>query len=617
MSFKIAQTLPPNPATSRGTFTQLGTDPKGEKLVYCQSRTVIIRPLDSSASTIVYSQHAHPTTVARISPSGFYCASADVAGNVRVWDLAGDEQVLKLEIKALGGRITDLSWDGESKRIGVVGEGKDRFGSFFFIDSGSSCGEVSGHSKVANSIALKSARPFRAVTAGDDGNVVFYNGVPYKYAKALTTHQKFVQAVSYAPNGETFVSAGSDGKIFLYNGSTGDAIGPLVDGSETAHKGTIFSVAFSHDSASVLSCGADGLLKKWSVSSTGGKLDKTFDLNGGNVSASASKADDQLVGCTFAGSGRAVALSLAGELSVVDVSSGKIEKLHGAGKAISPGSLVRSPDGNLLAGSFDGKVLRFDATGKCAPVLGSSTTGSAVTGLAVATQADCVWSVAMDDTLRKISNGKFDATAAISLTGQPRSVAAGPAGTVIVATAAGIDVVPSSLSSKTHTPLNDSPTAVACSPDGKHVAYGAEDAKVRLCTLTREGNVQEVAKLESGRSTITALAFSRDGKLLAAGESNGKIMVYDVGEKKIKFNQWVFHTARINAIDFSPDGSQAVSASLDTNVYVWSTVRPMKSIAIKSAFPGGAQGCCWIQDGRFASAGADGTVKVFDVTKAA
>lgn len=113
-------------------------------------------------------------------------------------------------------------------------------------------------------------------------------------------------------------------------------------------------------------------------------------------------------------------------------------------------------------------------------------------------------------------------------------MAAGPAGTVIVATAAGIDVVPSSSSSKTHTPLNDSPTAVACSPDGKHVAYGAEDAKVRLCTLTREGNVQEVAKLESGRSTITALAFSRDGKLLAAGESNGKIMVYDVDEKKVR-----------------------------------------------------------------------------------
>lgn len=172
-----------------------------------------------------------------------------------------------------------------------------------------------------------------------------------QYAKALTTHQKFVQAVAFAPNGEVFVSAGSDGKIFLYNGSTGDAIGPLVDASgDAAHKGTIFSVAFSLDSASVLSCGADGLLKKWSVSASGGKLDKTYDLNGTNVSTSTNKADDQLVGCTFAGNGRAVALSLAGELSIVDVSTGKIDKLHGPGKAISPGSLVRSPEGHLLAG---------------------------------------------------------------------------------------------------------------------------------------------------------------------------------------------------------------------------------------------------------------------------
>lgn len=84
---------------------------------------------------------------------------------------------------------------------------------------------------------------------------------------------------------------------------------------------------------------------------------------------------------------------------------------------------------------------------------------------------------------------------------------------------------------------------------------------------------------------------------------------------QIKFSQWVFHTARINAIQFSPDGTQAVSASLDTNVYVWSTIKPMKSIAIKNAFPGGAHGACWIDDDRIASAGADGTVKVVSEDK--
>lgn len=350
MSFKLAQILAPNPTTSRGTFTCISTDPTGKNLVYCQSRTVVIRPLDSSAPTIVYAQHAHPTTVARISPSGYYCASADVSGNVRVWDLAGTDQVLKLEIKALGGRITDLVWDGESKRIGVAGEGKDKFGHFFLIDSGSSCGEVTGHSKVTNSIAIKTTRPYRAVTVGDDTKIVFYNGVPFKYAKSIsTTHNNFVQSVKYAPNGTLFVSVGSDGKAFLYDGSTGEVQGNLLDQGQNAHKGTIFSCSVSPDSSEILTCGADGLVKLWSST---GSLIKTFDLNGKNAVSSNNKSDDQLVGCTFAeGKEKAVVVSLVGEINVIDLKGGgEISKLHGATKAISSASLVRSAEGNLVAG---------------------------------------------------------------------------------------------------------------------------------------------------------------------------------------------------------------------------------------------------------------------------
>jgi WD repeat-containing protein 1 (actin-interacting protein 1) len=50
----------------------------------------------------------------------------DVAGNVRIWDTVGEEQILKSEIKAISGRITDIAWDSESKRIIAVGEGKER-----------------------------------------------------------------------------------------------------------------------------------------------------------------------------------------------------------------------------------------------------------------------------------------------------------------------------------------------------------------------------------------------------------------------------------------------------------------------------------------------------------
>lgn len=352
MSHKLLQTIAPNPATSRGTFTTISTDPTGKKLIYCQSRTVVIRPLDSSSeATIVYTQHAYPTTVAKISPSGYYCASADTSGNVRVWDLAGTDQILKLEIKALGGRITDLAWDGESKRIGVVGEGKDKFGHYFLIDSGSSCGEVTGHSKVTNAIAIKSSRPYRSVTVGDDGNVVFYNGVPFKYAKSISSHSGFIQKVIYAADGSIFVTVGSDGKAFLYDGSSGDVKGSLKDSGDIAHKGTIFSCAISSNSQQILTCGADGFLKIWKVSDL--SIEKSIDLNGKNFVNTSSKADDQLVGCTFAdGDQKAVAISLAGEINVVDVKTSSISKLYGATKSISPASLVLSSEGHLIAGRF-------------------------------------------------------------------------------------------------------------------------------------------------------------------------------------------------------------------------------------------------------------------------
>lgn len=68
---------------------------------------------------------------------------------VRIWDIAGTDQVLKLATRPLGGRVNDLSWDGESKRIIAVGDGRERFGAAFLADSGSSCGEIQGHSKVS------------------------------------------------------------------------------------------------------------------------------------------------------------------------------------------------------------------------------------------------------------------------------------------------------------------------------------------------------------------------------------------------------------------------------------------------------------------------------------
>lgn len=175
-------------------------------------------------------------------------------------------------------------------------------------------------------------------------------------------------------------------------------------------------------------------------------------------------------------------------------------------------------------------MLRYDDKGVCSP-LGAS--ASAVTGLASARDAKAVWVIGLDDTLRRVSAGKFDSTA-LATTGQPRAVASSATGHVLVASAAGVDIVAGNPPVKTHRPSNESITAVACSNDGRYFALGREDAKVVLCTLdAASGQLRDEATLESGRSTISALAFSRDGKYLAAGESNGKINVYDVQDRKV------------------------------------------------------------------------------------
>jgi WD40 repeat protein len=56
-----------------------------------------------------------------------------------------------------------------------------------------------------------------------------------------------------------------------------------------------------------------------------------------------------------------------------------------------------------------------------------------------------------------------------------------------------------------------------------------------------------------------------------------------------------------------------VSASLDTHVYVWSTLDFGKYIAIKNASKDGVWGVAWVGDKKIVSSGGDGAIKVWDV----
>ena len=80
-----AKLLAPSPTTERGFSQVVNFHPTENKIIYPSNKYIIIRNLDDPSDSFVYRGHANNTTVAKFSTNGFWVASADRSGKVRVW----------------------------------------------------------------------------------------------------------------------------------------------------------------------------------------------------------------------------------------------------------------------------------------------------------------------------------------------------------------------------------------------------------------------------------------------------------------------------------------------------------------------------------------------------
>jgi WD40 repeat protein len=254
------------PTTNRGSPTPLSSDSKGERIAYASNKSIFVRSIDHPEISKQYTQHTAQTTVARFSPSGFYVASGDVSGSVRVWDAQGAENT-KGEYHIIAGRINDIAWDGESQRIIAVGDGKERFGHCITADSGNSVGEISGHSSQINCVSIRQQRPLRAATGSDDMSLCFFHGAPFKFNTSIRgKHDKFIYGTQFSPDGNSIVSVGSDRRIWLYDGKTGEVQKQIGEGE---HKGSIFGVSWAKDSKKLTKRSRFGMLRQTNVCKVG------------------------------------------------------------------------------------------------------------------------------------------------------------------------------------------------------------------------------------------------------------------------------------------------------------------------------------------------------------
>jgi WD40 repeat protein/serine/threonine protein kinase len=452
---------------------------------------------------------------------------------------------------------------------------------------------LDGHDGAVHQVAFSPTSALLA-SAGADGMVGVWNAETGQRQHELRGHDGPVRSVAISPDGSLVASAGDDAVVRLWGAADGKLTRTLQ-----GHTGPVQHVAFSPDGTLLASAGTDGTVRLWDVASGAGR-----SVLGGQAPG--------LVALSFRRDARRLATAgaeAAVQLWQLDVDQPadlikspttqdprlRVPKKRGpAGESSSYTHVTFSPDGKLLAAAQDGKlVLLWDAeSGKSLPSLKGND--------------DVVRHVAFSPDSRWLASAGDDRIVRLWRNDPSKYVTGGEPQT-----------------------LRGHIAAVRCiefSPDGRCLATAGDDGAVAVWSVPAPG-VQNQAELSllALRATPVAsagpgelpslgsLAFSHDGRLLAAAGSDGRVRVWlaDTGYESLALRG---HTAGLTQVIGSPDGRFLASSAADGSIRLWSADCG-KPGPVLAGHPGGTQHIAFSQAGELlASAGADGRVALWQVT---
>ena len=117
-------------------------------------------------------------------------------------------------------------------------------------------------------------------------------------------------------------------------------------------------------------------------------------------------------------------------------------------------------------------------------------------------------------------------------------------------------------------------TALTISPSSDYIATGSSDWTIEVWKITEADPLRmstdlgdPLWSLKGHAGTITAVAFSPNGKMLASGSVDQRVRLWDLttGQHLHTFSN---HTSKISALAFAKD-DRLVSGSSDGTVFIW------------------------------------------------
>lgn len=154
------------------------------------------------------------------------------------------------------------------------------------------------------------------------------------------------------------------------------------------------------------------------------------------------------------------------------------------------------------------------------------------------------------------------------------------------------------------------------SPDGRYLASGGQDGKVLIWDLERN---KSLPPLKTSQCSVSDVAYSADGRFLAAGCQSGQVSVWPLrtattGQLTVgEVFTLAGHTASVYSVAFSPDRPLLATSSEDRTIRLWDLDQQEIDITLVGHLDTPLS-LDFSSDGEFLVSGArDATVRIWNI----